>query len=156
MQMRSAVRALAAGLAMVLSHVALAQELIAVKVDQAILVKLPERVTTLVIGNPLIVDALVQPGGLMVLTGKGFGATNLIALDRQGQVIMERNITVEAARDTLVLYRGIRRETYSCQPNCEPRITLGDDGGHFNAALGQASTRARAAESASSGGTNRR
>ena len=58
--------------------------------DQAKLVKLPERVATIVIGNPLIADATVQTGGLMVITGKGYGATNIIALDRTGAVLMER------------------------------------------------------------------
>ena len=27
------------------------------------------------IGNPLIADATVQPGGIMVITGKGYGVT---------------------------------------------------------------------------------
>ena len=34
------------------------------------------------VGNPLIADATVQPGGILVITGKGYGATNLVALDR--------------------------------------------------------------------------
>ena len=47
--------------------------------------RLPERVATIVIGNPLIADATLQSGGILVLTGKGYGATNLLALDRVGQ-----------------------------------------------------------------------
>src|SRR4030081_26544 len=58
-------------------------------IDEAKLIKLPDRVATLVIGNPLIADASVQSGGLVVLTGKSFGATNFIALDRSGAVLME-------------------------------------------------------------------
>ena len=30
------------------------------------------------IGNPLIADLSIQPGGLAVITGKGYGATNFI------------------------------------------------------------------------------
>ena len=56
--------------------------------------KLPEKVSTIVVGNPLIADVAVQSGGLVVVTGKGFGATNLIALDRAGAVLMERSIVV--------------------------------------------------------------
>ena len=41
------------------------------------------------IGNPLIADASVQPGGIMVVTGKGYGVTNLVALDRDGATLME-------------------------------------------------------------------
>ena len=68
---------------------------ITVILDQAKLVKLPEKVSTIVIGNPLIADASVQAGGLMVLTGKGYGVTNIIALDRAGAVLMEKTVGVE-------------------------------------------------------------
>ena len=72
---------------------------ITVILDQAKLVKLPERVSTIVIGNPLIADASVQAGGLMVLTGKGYGVTNIIALDRAGAVLMEKTVEVEGPRE---------------------------------------------------------
>src|SRR5690242_4244985 len=62
--------------------------------DEAKLIKLPERVATIVIGNPLIADITVQAGGLMVVTGKGYGRTNLIALDRAGAVLLEKTVEV--------------------------------------------------------------
>ncbi len=109
-----------------------AADTITVAVDQATISKLPERVTTLVIGNPLIADVSVQSGGLLVVTGKGYGATNLIALDRGGAVLAERNIEVVGPRDrVVVVYRGVNRETYSCMPFCEPRMTLGDGQDYF-------------------------
>lgn len=120
--------------------------------DQAKLVKLPERVATIVIGNPLIADASVQSGGLMVITGKGYGTTNLIALDRSGAVLMERFIEVrgQQADETVVVYKGIERETYSCTPNCERRITLGDGNAYFNGTLAQTVTRSVQAQGISS------
>ena len=54
--------------------------------DQAKLLKLPERVATIVVGNPLIADVALQSGGILVVTGKGYGVTNLIVLDRAGNV----------------------------------------------------------------------
>ena len=39
--------------------------------------KLPDKVATIVIGNPLIADAALQAGGLLVITGKGYGTTNM-------------------------------------------------------------------------------
>src|SRR5215510_8625854 len=62
---------------------------IAVNVDQARLVKLPGKVATIVVGNPLIADVTLQPGGIIVVTGKGYGATNFIALDRTGEVLVD-------------------------------------------------------------------
>ena len=78
----------------------------------------------------------------MVITGKGYGTTNFIALDRTGAVLMEKTIEVQGPREhVVVVYRGIERETYSCTPNCERRITLGDGNPFFNATLGQTAAR---------------
>src|ERR1700737_4833543 len=63
---------------------------IGVNIDQARLIKLPARVATIVIGNPLIADVTLQPGGIVVVTGKGYGATNFIAMDRAGEVLVDR------------------------------------------------------------------
>jgi hypothetical protein len=120
-----------------------------VVLDQAQLLKLPEKVSTIVIGNPLIADASLQPGGLMVLTGKGYGTTNLMALDRTGNVLMEKSIEVRGPNaDVVVVYRGVERETYSCTPKCERRITLGDSNTYFDAVMGQIGTRNGAAQGA--------
>jgi Flp pilus assembly secretin CpaC len=100
---------------------------IAVNVDQAKLVRLPGRVATIVVGNPLIADVTLQAGGVIVVTGKGYGATNFIALDRGGEILVDRVIQVEGPTDRLVtVYRGIDRESYSCMPICQRRVTLGD------------------------------
>jgi Flp pilus assembly secretin CpaC len=107
-------------------------EPVTVNLDQAKLLKLPERTATLVIGNPLIADAVVQPGGVVVVTAKSYGMTNLVALDRTGNSLMERLIQVVGPSDAVVVvYRGIERESYSCAPKCERRITLGDTSPYF-------------------------
>lgn len=106
--------------------------------DEALVVKAPERAATIVVGNPLIADTTLQTGGLMVITGKGYGATNLMALDRSGNVLMEKKLQVLGPRDhVMTVYRGIERETYSCAPKCERRITPGDNQQFFNQTLSQ-------------------
>jgi Pilus formation protein N terminal region len=115
---------------------------VSVILDQAKLLKLPDKVSTIVVGNPLIADVSLQPGGLMVVTGKGFGMTNLMALDRAGNVLMEKSVEVKGPTgDLVVLYRGVERETYSCTPICERRITLGDSNTYFEAVIGQSGSR---------------
>jgi len=112
---------------------------IAVNVDQAKLVKLPTRVTTIVVGNPLIADVTLQNGGIIVVTGKGYGATNFIAMDRSGEILVDRVIQVEGPTDQLVtVYRGVERETYSCMPLCQRRMTLGDGDTYFKSVSDQA------------------
>src|SRR3954463_907490 len=114
-------------------------EPIAVNVDQAKLVRMPDRVATIVVGNPLIADVTLQTGGIIVVTGKGYGATNFIALDRSGEILVDRIIQVEGPTDQLVtIYRGVERESYSCMPICQRRITLGDGEGYFKSTMDQA------------------
>lgn len=127
-----------------------AAERLSISMDEARLIRLPERVATIVIGNPLIADASLQPGGVIVLTGKGYGATNFIALDRKGNALLEKVIEVRGAIDTVVVYKGVNRETYSCTPNCEPVIAPGDVQQFYNQILVQTTTRSTQASSSSS------
>ena len=121
--------------------VAATEAAIRVQLDQAKLIRMPERTSTLVVGNPLIADVTVQPGGLLVVTGKSYGVTNVIALDRGGAVLMNSSVEVRGpGGSVVVVYRGIERESYSCTPDCERRITLGDTPNYFNATLSQSGT----------------
>ena len=118
---------------------AAANDMISVNVDQAKLVKFPEKIATIVVGNPLIADVTLQPGGMVVVTGKGYGATNVIALDRSGAVLMDRIVQVEGPTDKVVtVYRGMQRESYSCTPECARRVTLGDAESYFKSTMEQA------------------
>jgi Flp pilus assembly secretin CpaC len=112
--------------------------MVVVHIDQAKILKLPDRTATLVIGNPLIADAVAQAGGVAVITGKSYGATNLVALDRTGAILFDSSIQVLGPADKVVIvYRSVERETYSCMPNCERRTTVGDSAGYFTANLNQ-------------------
>jgi len=127
---------------------------IAVNVDQAKLVKLPDRVATIVVGNPLIADVTLQNGGVLIVTGKGYGATNFIAMDRSGQILVDRQIQVAGPTDQLVtVYRGVSRETYSCMPICQRRVTLGDGEAYFKSVMDQASSLSGQASSSASAGS---
>jgi Pilus formation protein N terminal region len=122
---------------------------VTVIMDQAKLMRLPDKVATIVIGNPMIADASLQPGGLMVLTGKGYGRTNLIVLDRAGTVLMDKSIEVQGPHaNIVVMYRGVERETYSCTPFCERRITLGDGNVFFDTEMAQTGSRNGQAQNA--------
>jgi hypothetical protein len=128
---------------------AAAEEILDVTVDQAKVVKLPEHVATIVVGNPLIADVSLQAGQMLVVTGKGYGTTNIMALDRSGKVLLDRPVQVHGPdNNVVVVYRGPQRETYSCQPNCEQRITLGDGAAYFNATIAQTTARNSQAQAA--------
>jgi len=124
-----------------------------IQVDQAKIMKLPDRVATIVIGNPLIADAALQAGGILVITGKGYGSTNMLALDRSGRVIMDRTVQVLSPKGEglVTVYKGADRESYSCSPECAPRITLGDNDKYFAATMGESSARTGGSGAAASG-----
>jgi hypothetical protein len=128
-------------LAVMPSVAAVAADTLDVILDQAQILRLPDRVGTIVVGNPLIADVTVQSGGLMVVTGKGYGRTNVIALDHRGAVLLEKAIQVQGPYNVVVIYRGVDRESYSCAPKCERRITLGDTKDYFDSTLNQTGSR---------------
>lgn len=93
---------------------------IEVTMNQAKIVKLSRAADTIVIGNPAIADASVQDASTVVLTGKGFGVTNLVILDESGNLIIDEQVTV--MRDTassVRIYRRSEVQTLSCTPYCE-------------------------------------
>jgi hypothetical protein len=119
-----------------------ADESVIVRLDSARVIKLPDRAATIVIGNPLIADLSMQPGGLAVITGKSFGATNFMVLDKSGAVLNEQTIDVQGPSDpTVVVYRGVDRQTYSCAEYCSPRLTLGDDQKFFTETMSEITAR---------------
>jgi len=114
---------------------------LSVTLDQAKVARVPEGTKTLVVGSPIVADVtLLKGSNTMVVTGKGYGETNFIALDGLGNVLDEKMIRVEPAGSVLVVQRGMERESYSCAPHCMPVVELGD-GSEFGVASGQISSR---------------
>jgi Flp pilus assembly secretin CpaC len=104
-----------------------------VKYDQSQLLRLPRPAAEIIIGNPAIADISVQSGNLLVVTGKTFGITNIIALDADRNVIQDQRILVKRDEAKVVnLQRGTQRQTYNCTPQCNPSITVGDEQGYFD------------------------
>jgi Flp pilus assembly secretin CpaC len=132
---------LAALLGSVLIPLGAAQaERLVVTTDRAKIIKLPNETKTVIVGNPIIADVTIGKDGLVILTGKSFGTTNLIALDGTGAILNESTIQVQQANENLVIMqRGLDRETYSCTPTCMPTVALGDETKYFTDA-GSAST----------------
>jgi hypothetical protein len=50
-------------------------------------------------------------------------------------------IQVQGPHNVVVVYRGVERESYSCAPKCERRITLGDTKDYFDSTLNQTGSR---------------
>ena len=93
---------------------------IEVTMNQAKIVKLSRPADTIVVGNPAIADAAVQDASTIILTGKGFGVTNLVVLDGDGNPIVDEQVTVvRQAVSSVRVYRRADVQTLSCTPYCE-------------------------------------
>ncbi|MGB3897894.1 MAG: pilus assembly protein N-terminal domain-containing protein [Mesorhizobium sp.] len=93
---------------------------IEVTMNQAKIVKLARPADTIVVGNPAIADASVQDASTVVLTGKGFGVTNLVILDSDGSPIIDEQVTViRQTASSVRIYRRADVQTMSCTPYCE-------------------------------------
>ena len=135
------------------SPAAPAPDVLEVVMDHAKIAKVPAGVATLIIGNPIVADVTMLKGsGVMVVTGKGFGETNLLALDAKGEVLDEKTVRVTPNKAIVVVQRGSTRESYSCNPVCMPSVQLGDDTKAFEATTQQISSHNNLAAGSSAGG----
>jgi Flp pilus assembly secretin CpaC len=117
-------------------------------IDHARVLRLPDQTQTVIVGNPIIADVSAQRNGIVVLTGKSYGRTNFIALDASGSILTETTISVQAPSEAMVtVQRGFDRESYSCTPDCQPSLLLGDATKYFSDVGGQAGQRNQLATS---------
>ncbi len=122
-----------------------AAEVLAVESDRSIMVTLPASPGAIVIGNPSIADVSVN-GDKLFLHGRGFGQTNLIVMDLNGNKIMDYDLVVRNSAESVVAVyapggflgtTGPIRRSYTCLPNCEAQMQVGDALDHFSATFSQ-------------------
>jgi hypothetical protein len=123
--------------------VARAEEL-EILLDRAQVFKVPTETKTLIIGNPGIADVSIIQAGLMVVTGKAYGLTNIVALDKDGRQLADTMVSVKNPdAQMLTVMRGSGVETLHCPEGevCNNTVTLGDAPESFGKLLGQAPQR---------------
>lgn len=125
---------------------------IEVLMDQAMMVRLERPAAEIVVGNPSIADVAVQSSNTLILTGKSFGETNLIVTARDGKVLVNRRVVVQEPDGGFVtVYRGNKRETMHCSPNCETPLVIGDNGAYFDTIAREVRTKQSISQSAAEG-----
>lgn len=118
-----------------------------VKYDQSQLLRMPRDVADVIIGNPTIADVSIQGGNLLVITGKSFGVTNIIALDRDRNIVQDQRVVVQSDTSGVVtVMHGLKRQTLNCAPQCNPTITVGDDPAMFTEVHKTADTKIKFSE----------
>lgn len=104
-----------------------ADAMLRIEVDEAEIFPLSEPPATVIIGNPLVADATVHHGNLLVILGKNYGTTNVIVLDRDSREIANLALNVvTSGTHEVSLFQGSARTTLNCAPICEAELNVGD------------------------------
>lgn len=103
-------------------------DMLRVSMNHARVLRLDRPVSKVIIGNPKVADATVSDATTIVLTGRGYGTTNLVLLDADGNAIVDERILVSIDEgNTVRVFRQTERTVLSCTPSCEQHSQNGDN-----------------------------
>jgi len=97
-------------------------------------------VSTVYVGNPSIADVTMIDARHAFVQGKGYGRTNVMALNRDNVMVFNTHITVtgNTGGGTVTLNRGAQRVTLNCAGGrCEQTPMPGDSKEAYDSATGQ-------------------
>jgi Flp pilus assembly secretin CpaC len=102
---------------------------ISLPLDEVRVVAFSQPVSTVYVGNPVVADVSVIDSRHAFVLGKGFGATNIIALSSDGKQVVNEHVTVFGhTGTTVIVHRGAAQNTYACaNSRCEIAPMPGDD-----------------------------
>jgi len=107
-----------------------------VNVNMARILRINAPAATVIVGNPGVADVTIQDPQTLILTGRSYGQTNLIALDNVGEPIADTLIeVVQMQAGVTTVYNGLSRQSLACAPVCQPIIMMGDEAGYTSQAL---------------------
>src|SRR5688572_3287732 len=69
---------------------------LSVEVDEAARVQLRGPAGSVIVGNPLIADVTVVDSNTLYITGKGYGVTEVVAVDSIGRTVFQSEVVVTA------------------------------------------------------------
>lgn len=94
-----------------------------VEIDRAARVQLHGAASSVIVGNPQIADVTVVDANTLYITGKGYGVTEVVAVDAIGRTLFQREIAVVGGSGgTVRVWRGARVTEMACGSSCAPSI----------------------------------
>jgi len=100
---------------------------IRVALDQAFPIRLSEPAEGVAVGNPAIAGVSVQNDRFLFVTGRSYGATNLVVVGENGRVLYSGRVVVTPDEtDVVMVTRGGETARLECTPLCRPRPDIGD------------------------------
>ncbi|MNQ70643.1 hypothetical protein D3C85_852870 [compost metagenome] len=113
-----------AGLAGGVASAALAQARpLNIEIDSATRVQLRAAASSVIVANPRIADVTVVDANTLFITGKGYGVTDVVAVDALGRPLFQTQIVVSAGSTGAVrVWRGADATDMACGSSCSPSV----------------------------------
>ncbi len=87
-------------------------------------------VGNVIVGDPTIADVVMIDAHSVIVVGKGYGSTEVLAIDRDGHTLLNARVSVAAPSEGRVtVYRGPVVTEYSCSGRCQSLTPPGGGGG---------------------------
>lgn len=95
-----------------------------VEIDQAARVQLRGAAGSVIVGNPAIADVTVVDANTLYITGKGYGVTEIVAVDTLGRTVFQSEVVVTAGSGggRVRVWRGGQATEMACAASCSPSL----------------------------------
>lgn len=101
---------------------------LSVQIDSIQRVQMGGQASAVIVGNPDIADVTVVDENTLFITGKGYGVTEVVAVDAIGRTVFQRQIVVTGGASGAVrMWRGGKATEMACATSCAPSIRSSDD-----------------------------
>lgn len=97
---------------------------ISVEIDQAQRIQLRGPAGSVIVGNPEIADVTVVDANTLYITGKGYGVTEVVAVDPIGRTVFQSQVVVTAGDGAgrVRMWRGAQATEMACASSCSPSV----------------------------------
>lgn len=95
-----------------------------VEIDQAQRVQLRGAAGSVIVGNPQIADVTVVDANTLYITGKGYGVTEVVAVDAIGRTVFQSQVVVTGSTGagSVRVWRGAQATEMACAASCSPSL----------------------------------
>ena len=95
-----------------------------VEIDQAQRVQLRGPAGSVIVGNPALADVTVVDSNTLYITGKGYGVTEIVAVDAIGRTVFQSQVVVTdgAGAGRVRVWRAGQATEMACAASCSPSV----------------------------------
>lgn len=94
-----------------------------IEIDRSERVQLRGPAGSVIVGNPDIADVTVVDANTLYITGKGYGVTEIVAVDPIGRTVFQSQIIVTGGSTGAVrVWRGAQATELACASSCSTSI----------------------------------